>query len=342
MSVVHLLGSADEGGAQTYFSELIAGLAGTGAPQAAAFRAHAGRERRLAEVGASTIVLPFGGPLDWRTRRRVDHYAKVERARVLLAWLERAARHAPAGDWARIGLVSRRCDLQPYKGFDALVGSTAAVRDWIVQHGWPAQHAHHVPNFVRVDVGPPVDRAELDTPERAPLLLGVGRLHASKGHDITLRALRALPDAWLWIAGSGPHGAVLRRLATDLGVAGRVRWLGWREDLSALYRTADVCVAPPSSGGFPSVVVQAWAHGIPVVTTENEGAPTVVRDGDDGLLAPENDVQALAAALRLALDDVALRYCLAERGRARAAADYSEAMVTARWRGLFAAYGADR
>ena len=50
----------------------------------------------------------------------------------------------------------------------------------------------------------PVDRATLDTPESAPLLLSMGRLHANKAHDISIRALADLPDAYLWIAGSGP------------------------------------------------------------------------------------------------------------------------------------------
>ena len=340
MSVLHLLGSAEDGGAETYFSDLVAALARAGVPQAAAVRAHQGRERLLEAAGVPAAVFAFGGPLDWRTRRRAEHFAKAQDARVLLAWMNRAARHSPIGDWARIGRLGGYYDLKYYRGFDALVGNTAHIRDWIVDGGWPAERALHIPNFATARDALPLDRAELDTPERAPLLLGMGRLHSSKAHDVTLRALQTLPDAWLWIAGSGPQEAELKRLAAELGVAGRVRWLGWREDASALYRTADVCVFPSRFEPLGNVVIQAWAHGLPVVAAASAGPAALIRDGEDGLLVPVDDPEALARALRTAVDDRALRYCLAERGRARAATEFSEGAVTAQWRELFAAFGA--
>src|SRR5438128_2209274 len=71
----------------------------------------------------------------------------------------------------------------------------------------------------------PVSRASLDTPEDAPLLLGMGRLHDSKAHDVSLQALTQVPGAYLWIAGAGPLEAKLRSLAQALGVADRVRFL---------------------------------------------------------------------------------------------------------------------
>ncbi len=103
----------------------------------------------------------------------------------------------------------------------------------------------HIPNFARRRrTAEPLSRASLDTPEDAPLLLAMGRLHPVKAHDVALRPLALLPDAWLWIAGEGPLEAKLKALAATLGVADRVRFLGWRRDAAALYRTADICLFP--------------------------------------------------------------------------------------------------
>lgn len=339
MSVLHLLGSAEDGGAETYFTQLAGALARAGVVQAAAIRAHGGREAALEAAGVPSAVLGFGGPLDWRTRRRAEHFAKARGARVLLAWMNRAARHSPGGHWALIGRLGGYYDLKNYRGFDALVGNTADIRDWMVAQGWPAERAHHIPNFAAAGEEPALDRSDLDTPERVPLLLGMGRLHASKAHDVTLRAMERLPDAWLWIAGSGPLEGELKRLAAELGVADRVRWLGWREDASALYRTADVCVFPSRFEPLGNVVIQAWAHGLPVVAAASAGPAALIHDGENGLLVPVDDPEALAEALRAAIDDRALRYCLAERGRARVARAFSEGAVVERWRALFAAYG---
>jgi glycosyltransferase involved in cell wall biosynthesis len=341
VTVLHALGSSVDGGAETYFVDLVGALGRAGVSQAAALRAHEGRAAAVKAARAPAAVLPFGGPLDWRTRRRLRAFAEAQGARVLLAWMNRAARHAPEGAWARIGRLGGYYDLKYYRGFDALVGNTSDIRDWIVGRGWPPERAHHIPNFAAADPGArPLLRAEHDTPERVPLLLGMGRLHASKAHDVTLRALQRLPDAWLWIAGSGPLEAELKRLAAELGVAERVRWLGWRPDASALYRTADVCVFPSRFEPLGNVVIQAWAHGVPVVAARSVGPSALIHDGEDGRLVPIDDAEALAGAVRELIDDRALRYCLAERGRAVAAAEFSEGAVVPQWRALFAAHGA--
>ncbi|MFX8852564.1 hypothetical protein ABTM75_19700, partial [Acinetobacter baumannii] len=87
------------------------------------------------------------------------------------------------------------------KGLDLLVANTRDIVRYMTDHGWPAAKARYIPNFAEADAYPALDRAALDTPEGVPLLLGMGRLHSDKAHDVTLHALTKLPDAWLWIAG---------------------------------------------------------------------------------------------------------------------------------------------
>lgn len=326
MSVLHLLGSDKDGGAETYFVQLVGSLA-----QPAAVR----RARGLADER----TFPFGGPLDLRTRPAVARWARTLDARVLVAWMNRAARHAPRGRWARIGRLGGYYDLKNYRGFDALVANTADIRGWIVGQGWPAERALYIPNFADAGEAPALARAAADTPERAPLLLGLGRLHASKAHDVSLRALARLPDAWLWIGGAGPLEPELKRLAAELGVAERVRFLGWREDVSALYRAADVCVFPSRFEPLGNVVIQAWAHGLPVVAAASQGPGALIRDGADGRLVPVDDPEALADAVRALLADSGGRRAMAAAGRARVAGEFSKAAVLAQWRELFARYG---
>lgn len=327
MTVLHLLGSAAQGGAETYFVELVRAL-----DQPAAVRVPRGlaNEKRFG----------FGGPLDVFTRPRVAAHARELGATVLTAWMNRAARHTPAGNWARIGRLGGYYDLKYYCGFDALVGNTADIRNWIVAQGWPAERAHYLPNFAQAGAEPPLDRSSEDTPEDVPLLLGMGRLHASKAHDVSLRALSLLPEAWLWIAGAGPLEAELRALAESLGVAERVRFLGWRTDAAALYRAADVCVFPSRYEPLGNVVIQAWAHGLPVVAAASQGPSALIRDGENGRLVPVDDPVALAEAVRELLASPAERVRLATAGRDRVRADFSKAAVVAQWRALFAQYGA--
>lgn len=290
MSVLHLLGTAGEGGAETYFVDLVKALRRAGVAQAAAIRGNATREARLARAGVPVKVLRFGGPIDILTRPAAAGFAALHGAKVAVAWMNRAARHTPKGPWARIGRLGGYYNLKYYKGFDHLVANTEDIADWIVAQGWPAGLVSCIPNFAAApqDVAP-VDRASLDTPPDAPLLLAMGRLHENKAHDISLQVLARIPDAWLWIAGVGPLEAKLRAMAEALGVAGRVRFLGWRTDAPALYRAADVCVFPSRYEPLGNVVIQAWAHGLPVVAAASQGPGALIRDGDDGLLVPVDD-----------------------------------------------------
>jgi glycosyltransferase involved in cell wall biosynthesis len=339
---LHLLGSAGEGGAETYFVDLLRALHAAGLPTSAALRANAGRERALAQAGIAFDVLPFSGPLDFTTRPAVARRARAAGAQVLVARMSRAARNTPKGPWRRIGRLGGYYDLKNFRGFDTLVANTEELRGWIVGQGWPADAARVIPNFAEAVEGPALSRAERDTPEGVPLLLGMGRLHPSKAHDVSLKALAQLPDAILWIAGTGPLEAELKALASDLGVAERVRFLGWRDDPWALYRAADLCLFPSRVEPLGNVVIQAWAYGLPVVAAASAGPAALIRDGEDGRLVPIDDPEALADAARALLADAALRARLAEAGRTRAAAAFSRAAVVEQWRALYEELGAGR
>ena len=336
---LHLLGSSGEGGAETYFVDLVSALKAAGLPTQAAIRTNAGRETALVRAGVETEVLPFGGPFDFSTRRRVGRTAQAAGAGVLVAWMSRAARHAPAGPWRRIGRLGGYYDLKYYRGFDRLVGNTRDICDWIVGQGWPAERVSYIPNFAEAGGAAAVSRASLDTPEGVPLLLGMGRLHPSKAHDVSLAALKQIPDAWLWIAGSGPLESELKAKASELGVADRVRFLGWRNDADALYRAADVCVFPSRYEPLGNTVIQAWANGLPVVAAASKGPASLIHDGEDGRLTPIDDVDAFASAVRDLIADASLRRSFADAGRARVGAEFSRDAVVAQWRDLFTALG---
>jgi glycosyltransferase involved in cell wall biosynthesis len=340
MTVLHLLGSPGDGGAETYFLHLAKALAEDGLPQAAAMHANAGREAALGALGVPAFVLPYDAPFDLVTGRRIREIAQALPARVLLQWMNRAGRVVPhRGPWARIGRLGGYYDLKYYRGCDLLVGNTRDIVDHIVRRGWPAERVVHIPNFAAAGGEAPLPRAALDTPEDVPLLLAMGRLHRVKAHDVSLKALARFPEAWLWIAGSGPMERELKTLAARLGVAGRVRFLGWREDAAALYRAADVCLFPSRYEPLGNTVIQAWAHGAPIVAATSQGPGVLIRDGEDGLLTPIDDVEALAQGARRLAHDRELAGRLAAAGLARVASEFEKRAIVARWREVFARYG---
>src|SRR5256714_247953 len=183
--------------------------------------------------------------------------------------------------------------------------------------------------------GPQADGCTWAPPADAPVLLALSRLHQKKGLDVVLVALAELPGCIAWIAGDGPLEADLKALASKLGVADRVRFLGWRTDRGALLGAADVCVLPSRWEPFGTVMLEAWAAGTPLVAAASQGPAALISDGVNGLLVPVDDAPALAAAIGRLIADPALKARLIERGRADYQSGFTREAVTRRMIALY-------
>jgi glycosyltransferase involved in cell wall biosynthesis len=161
-----------------------------------------------------------------------------------------------------------------------------------------------------------------------PTLACAGRLGPQKALDVALEALAAVPGVSLVVAGDGPERAKLERLAAELGVAERVRFLGSlsRRAVLELFRAADAALLSSTWENLPHAVLEALAVGTPVIATAVGGVPEVVRDGENGLLSPAGDPAALAAAISRFFGDAELRRRLEEAASASVAAHTEESV----------------
>jgi glycosyltransferase involved in cell wall biosynthesis len=158
---------------------------------------------------------------------------------------------------------------------------------------------------------------------RPVTLLSVGRLRAPKDFTTLVRAVAALPDVRLRIAGDGPDRAALEAEIARLGLWGAIELLGERSDVADLLAGADVFVLSSDSEGLPMSVLEAMAAGLPVVATAVGGLSELVRDGETGRLVPPRRPDALADALGPLVADAALRERLGAAGRRHAEAAFS-------------------
>jgi glycosyltransferase involved in cell wall biosynthesis len=161
------------------------------------------------------------------------------------------------------------------------------------------------PEWVRSRANPAV------APARALRLSGLGRLVRQKGWDVLLEALRTAPAQIDWelvVMGDGPLHGELERLAVDLGLASRVRFLGHVENPYPILAGSDALVHPTRWEGFGLAVLEGLALGLPVVATTCPGGPKEILEGrGGGILVPPDDAGALADALLRIMTDEQLR-----------------------------------
>jgi glycosyltransferase involved in cell wall biosynthesis len=151
------------------------------------------------------------------------------------------------------------------------------------------------------------DRLGLACSER--IILAVGRLSREKGHADLFEALgrlRASPDGAdvrLVLVGDGPEREALQRIAVAHGLRDRIVFAGHVSDVRPFYTIADLLALPSHSEGSPNVLLEAMAGGLPIVATAVGGVPEIVDHERTGLLVPERDPAAMAAAIKRMLQD---------------------------------------
>lgn len=328
------MAGAAEGGAEGFFERLVLAQHRQGLDVLAVIRRNAERAARLAAGGVSPVELGFGGPFDLLTGRRLRATLEAFRPRVVVAWMNRAARFARAAsagqDWTLVGRLGGQYDLRYYRGCDILVANTRGLCDWIAGQGWPRGRLVHLPNFADDLAG--AAPAALQPPPGSRVLLAMGRLHPNKDFPTLLRALALLPgEAHLMLAGEGPERGALEALAGELGISGRVTFLGWRRDVGALLAAAEMLVVPSRIEPLGNVVLEGFSAARPVVATDADGPRELIEDGRTGLLVPIGDHQALAGAIAGLLEDGARAAAIGAAGRAAFEAHHAEAPVLAAW-----------
>jgi glycosyltransferase involved in cell wall biosynthesis len=335
LRLLQAIGGARHGGAEAFFLRLALGLQRAGQEQLILLR-HEAHVQALRRAGIAVRVLPFGGIFDFSTARGFRRAVAEYRPSVVLTWMSRASRLCPRGEFVHVARLGGYYDLKYYRGCDHLIGNTRDIVASIIAGGWPAERAHYLPNFVDAVAAAPVPREAHGTPADAPLALALGRLHENKAFDVLLAAVALVPRLHLWLAGAGDLAATLERQARDLGIADRVRFLGWCEDVAGLLAAADMVAVPSRREPLGNVVIEAWAAGRPVVAAASIGPRTLITDQENGLLVPVDDPPALARALERVATDVGLRERLAAGGRAAYEAEFTEHAVVARYQDFFA------
>lgn len=151
----------------------------------------------------------------------------------------------------------------------------------------------------------------------------VARIDGRKGHGTLLKSLSALNEPAggirVWIVGDGPARAAAETQAARLGLGqDRVRFLGRRSDIDRLLEGADFFVLPSDIEGLPMSILEAMAHGLPIIASNVGGVPEIIDHDVNGLLVPAGDDRALASAMHQVAIDPALRRRLGDAARERA------------------------
>lgn len=242
------------------------------------------------------------------------------------------------------GLNTRTC----FRWASKLIAVSNAVKQHLIAQGTPSESISVIHNGVDLgllarDYQPAAVRQQWGVPERAPLLITVGRLAPEKGHRDLLRALQLLVarpewrDLSLLLVGTGALQAPLQAEAETLGLAGRVTFAGFQRDVLPFVQAADVFVLPSVREGLSLSALEAMALGKPVVACRVGGTPEVVVEGETGLLVSPSAPSELAEALDCLLRHPARARAMGLAGKRRVKEAFDLEQTVSRIEGVYRA-----
>lgn len=348
MRSLHVIGSRLLGGAENFFMRLVLALQAAGEEVAAVSRARSLVAREL-DGKVEQMHAPMSSPFDLWSRRKLAGMIRRWRPDVVQTYMTRATvlTHVrPAAGAVHVARLGGYYKVDRFRHAHAFVGNTRGICDFLIRHGIAPEKVFHIGNFVAEPLPTPPQRLRelrtgLGIPAEAAVVVALGRFVPKKGFDLLLDAFDRMPAAidgrplHLVVAGDGPERARLHSLAAGLRGAARVHWPGWQVDTTPYHDLADVFACPSHDEPLGNVILEAWAHGRPVVSTATAGATELIAPGDDGLLTPVGDAGALAAALARALDDEALRRQLGEAGRRKVRQQFSQEAIVRQYVDLY-------
>jgi glycosyltransferase involved in cell wall biosynthesis len=326
MRIVNIMFSAIAGGIEQAFVDYCEALQGRGHEVIAFTHPKAVVNAQLATLGVRIISMRNLGEHDIFAIQRLRHHLRSIKPDVAITHTHRSfalARKADNGICPLVGITHNYFGrARRLRRADAVITITHDLVNFVKTLRVPEDRIYHVPNMIRCHELP--KRGARNQP---PVIGTMGRMVKKKGFDVYIDALKILKDSGhafkAVLGGTGEEEKHLKRRASAAGLDDVLTFPGWVTNKKSFYNHIDLFCLPSLHEPFGIVLLEAFTHGAPVVTTDSEGPRDIVTPDVDALMVKMGDAAALAAAMVKLLDNQKLAADLAASAFAKAKSHYS-------------------
>jgi len=342
LKTLHIIGSAELGGAERFALRLINALHENGWETAAVLRKNSALEAVLSPT-IPRFHLGMRTPL---SRWRIQRIVKTWQPAIVQTYMGRATAltHLPrSGAVVHLARLGGYYSLKRYRHAHGWIGNTQGLCRYLIEQGLPADKVFHLYNFIDPPATSPSSQFKLpELPHQALILLAVGRLHPVKGLNDLLQAFAQLPEShqgrmlYLVLVGAGPQQQELQAQADQLGITERIHWAGWQNNLAPYYQAADLVVFPSlEQETLGNVILEAWTFGKPLLTSNSRGARELCTHQENAWCVPCKDVGALADGILHILNDPKTATQIARAGQEKVQAEFSRERIVGEYQSLY-------
>ncbi len=329
-NVLYLLNHAGKAGTERYVETLVRYLGGERVNPFFAYHEPGLLVERMEAMGVPVRQVELKSRFDLRAARalaklcdewKIDiihcHYLREHYLALLAKTFKRDLRvvytnHFVMGNDGITRLTNRLLDRRQ----DEIIAVCNKGKEQLVENGWGAGRIHVIFNAVDIvawagDREESTLRAELGIPEEHFVMLCASRFAHDKGHKFLVNSVARLTELTgtpftLVLAGDGPLLEETRRQASELGLDGKIKFIGFRKDIKNLYKGSDLYVNASQHEALSFLIIEAMAAGLPVVATDMYGNSDIVNSETGcGLLVEYDNADSMAVALKCMMEDPA-------------------------------------
>ena len=335
MKILHVMAGEKIGGEEKFFESLVLALHRFKVDQRVIINKNHTRKDVLQRAGVKVLEVPFGGRFDFKTgyyfKKAIDKFKPY----IVMTWKEKANLLCPEGPFVHISRIGHYQELDSFETCDHIMANAKDLVYHLIRKDWPASRAHFLPPFISKKPTKIIQRKDLYVPSNAPFFLTGGYLKKDKGFENLFDAVRLIPEIYVCLAGDGPDKDYLISYAQKVGVKPRIRFLGWRDDMSDLFSSSDFFVCPFKKEPVGTIILEAWAYQSPVIAIDSIGAGTLIDQGKTGELVPVGKPELLAKAIKKFMKEKDYRQELAENAFAVFEENFSEEKVIPQYQLFF-------
>ncbi|MGZ4897245.1 MAG: glycosyltransferase family 4 protein [Candidatus Angelobacter sp.] len=310
---------------------------------------------RARRRGLSVRMVHCQGRADWRAVRQIEEYVQEDGIDLLhthgykadlYGYVAARRSHKPVvatchnwvGGTAALGIYNH-LDRMALKRFNALAAVSDAVAQRLLDSGVPARKIKTIANGIDVE---PFERAQPLPPptfDRDKVVGMVARLDLQKGFEYLLRAVRELCGVFrelkVVIVGEGPDRKAIEDMIRQYGLQSTVILAGKQSDMPGVYAAMDIFVLPSLNEGLPMTILEAMAASKPVIATKVGAIPTLIRNGETGLLVEARDTDGLRKAIARLLSDPDLCRRMGAEGHDWVSRNYTSEAMALKYRQMY-------
>lgn len=340
LKILSIISGSKKGGAESFFERLSISLKSKkNVNLKVIIKRNKDRFLYLKKYKIDVTQLYFFNFLKLFTTEKIKIILDNFKPDIVLTWMNRASSNLPENINAScvfIGRLGGYYKIKNYINCDHLIANTKGIKKYLINQGWDKNKIKLLPNFVNENNFSKLKKTSFDTPKNKKILLGLGRFHENKSFSFLVESLKYVSSNYvLWLVGNGKLKKEYLRIAKEYGVEHRLKLINWTNNVSKFYNTADFLICSSKIEPLGNVILEGWAHKIPVLASNVMGPKELITHKKNGLKYNHNNLNDFLKCILMMEENDNLRLKIIKNGYDEFKKKYSEDVISRKYLQFF-------